>query len=60
MTSPKGNKVANQFIISDDLGNTFFNLTNQLLSKNVQTAKYFLMKLSGIGHLRLQNIDGNF
>ena len=33
MTSRKGNKIANQFVIDDDLGNTFFQSYNSIICK---------------------------
>lgn len=42
MTSPKGNKVANQFIISDDLGNTFFQSYKSIIAKICADGKVYL------------------
>ena len=42
MTSPKGNKVANQFVISDDLGNTFFQSYKSIIVKKCADGRIFL------------------
>ena len=42
MTSAKGNKVANQFVISDDLGNTFFQSYRSIIAKICADGKIYL------------------
>lgn len=42
MTSPKGNKVANQFVISDDFGNSFFQSYKSIIAKICADGRIFL------------------
>ena len=40
MTSTNGNKVANQFIINDDNGNTFFQSYRSVIAKKTQVTPF--------------------
>ena len=42
MTSPKGNKVANQFIITDDIGNKYFQSYKSIIAKIYTDGKVYL------------------
>ena len=42
MTSPKGNKVANQFIINDEFGNEYFQSYNSIIVKKNADGRIFL------------------
>ena len=40
MTSSKGNKIANQFVITDDVGNTFFQSYNSMIVKKTKVTEF--------------------
>ena len=45
MTSTNGNKVANQFIITDDIGNQYFQSYNSMIVKKINCHDWYKIEL---------------
>ena len=61
--SSKGNKIANQFIITDDNGNEFFQSYNSMIVKKIMRViklKYTLIKNIGTTQTLPVNIETSF
>jgi hypothetical protein len=43
--SRKGNKIANQFIITDDIGNKYFQSYNSMIVKKINCASWYKIEL---------------
>ena len=45
ITSNKGNKIANQFVITDDVGNQYFQSYNSMIVKKVNCSNFYKIEL---------------
>jgi len=45
ITSNKGNKIANQFIITDDIGNQYFQSYNSMIVKKINCHDWYKIEL---------------